>query len=504
MARELDNQSAAGVLELPEQPRRPIFLFTPDAPGLYRPINLRLFLTRGDRREILLISMAWILTCIFCVSFGWWCAANYVAYDTIFGFQVGDLAFTLFLPLPICLLWVLLWGYSWGAIPSYLATLTVALVSHMPVQWAILFACTNPITLAVYTIVYRALPVQLSLRRVGPILFFAIIGLLSAVFSAAGSFIWSHTNSVELSAVQIIDNWYDWWLNGFVTQVLIVGPILFFVFPVIERLKMNRVWTPTNVNMAKRNIIVLLGIVVASILLFCYLTLQLNESLFQTAIESGEITQLSEAFEETLQSNRAFYWVMGATLLLVVLLSFQFYRLWTNALADAKAEAESLARSDFLTGLKNRRAFFEFAVNIVEQAKRYNRPYVLSIVDIDHFKTVNDTWGHDKGDEVLKALSGVITGQIRSTDIVARFGGDEFILMMPETSIEQARISVERIREKVEELDLRGNDGEDIRLSISGGIACPSSTEDDLEVVMRKADDALYKAKENRRNRIEG
>lgn len=504
MARELDSQVTFEDTVLSEPGRKTMFLFTPDSPGLYRPINLRLFFTRGDRREILLISIAWILTCIFCMSFGWWCAANYVAYNTIFGFQIGDLAFTIFLPLPLCLLWVLLWGYWWGAIPAYLATLTVALVSHMPLPWAIVFACTNPITLAVYSIVYRALPVQLTFRRVGPILFFAIIGLLSAVLSAAGSFIWSHTNSVELNTVQLIDNWYDWWLNGFVTQVLFVGPILFFVFPFIEKLKKNKVWIPTSVKMAKRDIIVLLGLVIASILLFCYLTLQLNQSLFQAAIESGEITQLRAAFETTLQSNRAFYWVMGATLLLVLLLGFQFYKLWTNALADAKAEAEFLARTDFLTGLHNRRAFFEFAVNILEQAKRYNRPYVIAIMDIDHFKIINDTWGHDKGDEVLKAVSDVISEQIRTADIVARFGGEEFILMMPETRLEQARISVERIREKVEELILKGNDGEDIRLSISGGIACPSSIEEDLDVVIRKADDTLYKAKQNGRNRIEG
>lgn len=478
-----------------------MFLFTPDSMGLYRPINLSLFLKQGTKTEQLSLLITWLLSVIASIYLGW-ASVVYDWYRIPFSLGASDFTFTLYPPLPICLLWVMLCGYLWGAIPSYLSTLTLAIYTGMPIEWALLFAFSNPLGLAVFSIVYRALPIQTSLRKPGPIFFFTFICLFSAIISSAGSFIWSHTN--QLDSVLLFSIWQGWWFGGFVQQLFIVGPILFASVLMVDKLKEKKAWSPAIIQMTKRDISLLSGLVVVGVLLFIAFSLHLNHDLYNHAIESKNIERVINAYHTTLQSLDAVYWIMGITLALVVMLSVQFFILWTKALEDAKEEAELLARYDYLTGLYNRRAFFEFARAIDIQANRYERPYSLSLMDLDYFKSVNDNWGHDVGDAALKALSQVMIEQTREVDVLARFGGEEFVLLMPDTDLEQARITAERIRKGVENHTLRNKDGEAIQVTISSGLASQSLNKDNVEDVINRADEALYKAKESGRNKVEG
>src|SRR5262249_28839095 len=125
------------------------------------------------------------------------------------------------------------------------------------------------------------------------------------------------------------------------------------------------------------------------------------------------------------------------------------------------------------------------------------------LFDIDHFKQVNDRWGHPAGDEVLRELAGRAMRQVRSVDLVGRLGGEEFVVVMPETSLSGAIVVAERFRAAVasDPFVLRDN-GEQLSVTVSVGIAVTGEHEDSLEGLLKRADDALYAAKKSGRNRV--
>ena len=156
---------------------------------------------------------------------------------------------------------------------------------------------------------------------------------------------------------------------------------------------------------------------------------------------------------------------------------------------------EGRAFTDPLTGLANHRAFQERLQAEVGRAQRYGRPLALALIDVDHFKSINDLSGHAAGDRVLAALGTRLRALLRTDDVLARIGGDEFALLLPETDDAEARLVLERAREELERRPLV--DG--IRVRISAGI-CVLERAGDAETLMRLADGALYWSKEHGRN----
>lgn len=174
----------------------------------------------------------------------------------------------------------------------------------------------------------------------------------------------------------------------------------------------------------------------------------------------------------------------------------------TLELEDAKQKAEQQARTDVLTGLNNRRAFFERAERIDAQSRRYNHAYVLAMIDIDHFKLVNDTWGHEAGDDALKVVGQIIFKSLRETDILGRIGGEEFAVMLPETTVTEGALLVERLRKAIEDAKIQTSKGE-INVTISIGVAALEELNSSLDTVVANSDAALYLAKDAGRNRVE-
>jgi diguanylate cyclase (GGDEF)-like protein/PAS domain S-box-containing protein len=166
-------------------------------------------------------------------------------------------------------------------------------------------------------------------------------------------------------------------------------------------------------------------------------------------------------------------------------------------------ELEYLSRVDMLTGLMNRRALMEFLEQEAERAKRYKGELSLILCDVDYFKEINDTYGHSVGDRVLGLLGGLLREMVRKADMAGRYGGDEFLLVMPETDIGGARDFAERLRRQVEKASLQRASGEVIRFSLSFGIAGFQRGTDNTDTVISRADDALYKAKKEGKNRVE-
>ncbi|WP_051444988.1 sensor domain-containing diguanylate cyclase [Desulfocurvus vexinensis] len=159
-----------------------------------------------------------------------------------------------------------------------------------------------------------------------------------------------------------------------------------------------------------------------------------------------------------------------------------------------------LATHDSLTGAANRRQFMELAGRELLRTQRYPRPVSLLMLDIDHFKRINDTHGHPAGDEVLRALVACVGGALRGTDVLGRVGGEEFAVLLPETGEDSARQIAERIRSDVERLVVRYQELE-LRLTISIGMATTRGSLA-LDNLFKLADDALYEAKRTGRNRV--
>ena len=166
----------------------------------------------------------------------------------------------------------------------------------------------------------------------------------------------------------------------------------------------------------------------------------------------------------------------------------------------ARLHAEQLARIDPLSGLLNRRAFLEHAGPVWSTAHRSQRPLAAMMVDIDFFKGINDSHGHAIGDKVLQKISRLLAEFCRSGDILARWGGEEFVIVLPETSVEQATQLAERLRTKIAELKM-GSARNSFSVSASFGIAQRSGHKT-LDELIHEADEWLYRAKQAGRNRV--
>jgi diguanylate cyclase (GGDEF)-like protein len=176
----------------------------------------------------------------------------------------------------------------------------------------------------------------------------------------------------------------------------------------------------------------------------------------------------------------------------------------SNLLLEAVTEnLERVSLEDRLTGVGNRRSMETELARSHARAQRYSRPYALVLVDIDFFKKYNDYYGHQAGDEVLKQVAAALGDDLRETDAVFRYGGEEFLVLLPETEAARAREVAERLRQRIEALGVPHCRTESGCVTISLGIGCETvelDEPDPWDEVVRRADAALYRAKSSGRN----
>lgn len=219
--------------------------------------------------------------------------------------------------------------------------------------------------------------------------------------------------------------------------------------------------------------------------------------------ETGE-TQSGEEISTSSDGERRHFWVVQipqrdsrgeVVSLLGISTDFtEFYRL--------KEELARQATTDELTGVRNRRSLLETARQEFSRANRYGHPLSMLMLDIDHFKRINDGFGHDVGDKVLKAVADAFRRELRDSDVLGRLGGEEFGVLLPNTSSEGAVIVAERLRARVDALRIAGDWGEDITPKVSVGVACMQGATR-IEMVLKRADEAMYAAKAAGRNRVQ-
>jgi len=177
----------------------------------------------------------------------------------------------------------------------------------------------------------------------------------------------------------------------------------------------------------------------------------------------------------------------------------------TAELQSVLERVSALSLEDGLLGIGNRRALEIDLAHTHATAQRYGRRYSVVLFDVDHFKQYNDQLGHSAGDRILRSLTSALRSQLRAADRLYRYGGDELLLLLPETDLEGAHALAVRMVETVASQEIRASDGGDTTLTLSGGVAAldaGSGPGEDWEDVVQRADAALYRAKQNGRNNV--
>jgi diguanylate cyclase len=190
------------------------------------------------------------------------------------------------------------------------------------------------------------------------------------------------------------------------------------------------------------------------------------------------------------------------TLLFLVLLGLFNFSLYNLVLGSLIRRLESLSSTDQLTGLYNRRIVMERLEEEHARFQRSGQTYAVIMMDLDHFKKVNDTYGHSAGDDVLREVAQRLRQSVRSTDTLARMGGEEFLLLLPMNDIDGALVHAGRIRKRIAASPIATGSGS-IAVTLSLGVAEVFTKDNAAEVVVMRADAALYRAKAAGRNRVE-
>ncbi len=183
--------------------------------------------------------------------------------------------------------------------------------------------------------------------------------------------------------------------------------------------------------------------------------------------------------------------------------AFLIFRPLVKRVDTYAAQLEKLAHTDGLTGIDNYRSFMQKGVRELRRALRLGKPLCVCMLDLDHFKSINDQYGHHVGDLVLKRFSELVEQAKRIEDEFGRLGGEEFGVLLPHTKLSGALVVAERIRKTVETTPIRYNETDDLFITVSIGLAEANPKAHNLDSVINCADEALYRAKRNGRNRVE-
>lgn len=192
--------------------------------------------------------------------------------------------------------------------------------------------------------------------------------------------------------------------------------------------------------------------------------------------------------------------VLGIIILTILIEAVFVFRPMVTRVSNFANQVQHDANHDHLSGLLNRRAFYFLAEQAKAISLRNKRPYSALMIDVDHFKQINDTYGHEAGDLAIKHVSEILTQQSRESDIIARFGGEEFLILLLETDNRAAIIAGEKIRQALASSPLQFEQNS-IPMTVSCGVAATSSETTALDELIAKADKALYQAKQTGRNK---
>ncbi|MCZ4242152.1 diguanylate cyclase (GGDEF)-like protein [Alteromonas sp. I10] len=230
--------------------------------------------------------------------------------------------------------------------------------------------------------------------------------------------------------------------------------------------------------------------------------LQLAESDLLTPLHNIVGQYEKESLEKVNDLRNAQNVVLGIIILTILVEAFFIFRPMVAKVSRFATKLQRDANFDYLSGLLNRRAFQIVSQQAIAASHRYKRSLSVVMIDIDFFKRINDTHGHDMGDKAIKHVAKILKMSSRNADCVARIGGEEFVLLLPDTDRAGAFKLAEKLRDRISKNPLDVN-GKFIDITVSAGVSYVKEHHDTIESALSEADDALYKAKESGRNNVQ-
>ena len=403
-------------------------------------------------------------------------------------FTVG---FTFYPPVTIGVLLTLWLGPAFGATTAYVSTLASGLYAGLSLPRASFFALGTPIELLLLWFLLLILRVQPDLPRLRDWGLFASASLIAATASSVDIMLYNAAHRTALLEGQRL--WLGWILGDVFQMMVLVAPLLWIHGKQAQAFVREAVGVPAKREISTGRILILLVFVWATLGLLVLLGVRLLEQALD--IPDLAVTMSGDPLVPRLREMGLF---VGVFVVVLVITAMAL----TGALAGVGDQHRERSLRDDLTGCFNRRAFKRLFDREAERSAGLNRPMSLVFFDIDHFKGLNDLHGHSTGDSVLTSVARHATEILSAQELLFRWGGEEFLVLLSHTGREDARQFAERLRARIEEKVAVDGAPEDERVTISLGVASADPPDFDEIRLIRNADAALYQAKASGRNRV--
>jgi diguanylate cyclase (GGDEF)-like protein len=332
-----------------------------------------------------------------------------------------------------------------------------------------------------------------ELRRPRDVSRFVLVSLIAPVTASLAVLIWNVQQGLTPEAGLRI--WRGWVIGDMLQSLLVVAPLLHFPGPRVRAWIDRQFAAPPHYEVTYTRAASLAALTFSLIAFLVFFGIHM----LQESLEIGPrtVTESGQPLLPRLQEMQLFLGVLVAALTITA-------SVFSTVLARMGERQRRLSRRESLTGCFNRRAFYELFPREVERARRLGHGVSLVFLDIDHFKRINDRFGHETGDRVLQQLAARLRGTIRETDLLFRWGGEEFVILLSHTGAGEAIWLAERIRTSVAERPFAGADARKmIPVTVSVGTAGTADYPVDPDSLLARADSACYRAKERGRNRVE-
>ena len=404
-----------------------------------------------------------------------------------------ELPVTIYPPFVLSLLAAVWLGPTWGLVPAYAANLAGALVGGLGPVVALLFALAGALEVLIFWGSMVTLNISPELRRWRDLARFALVCLIAPITASLAVLIWNTAHGLDPEAGFRV--WKGWVFGDILQALLVVAPLLHLAGPRVRPWIDRQFATPPRYEVTYTRAALLAAVTFSLIAVLVFVGIYtLQESL---DLDATARTPSGELLVPRLREMQLYLGVLVAALTVAA-------SVFSTVLARMGERQRGLSRRESLTGCFNRRAFYELFPREVDRARRLGQGVAIVFLDIDHFKSINDRHGHETGDRVLQQLSARLLGIIRETDLLFRWGGEEFVILMPHTGPGEGPALGERIRAAVAERPFVASDSHpEVAVTVSLGVAGTAAWPIDPDALLARADAACYRAKEGGRNRVE-
>ncbi|MCG6922792.1 MAG: diguanylate cyclase [Acidobacteria bacterium] len=404
-----------------------------------------------------------------------------------------ELAVTIYPPFILSLLAAVWLGPTWGLVPAYTANLAGALVSGLDPVPAVLFALAGALEVLIFWGAMVTLNIDPDLKRRPDFVRFVGVSIIAPTTASLAILIRNSAQGLSLADGRLL--WMGWVIGDVLQALLVVVPLLYFTGPSVRAWIDRQFATPPRYEVTYTRAAIIAATTFALIAMLTFLGIYMLEDSLD--LDPLTLTRSGELLLPRLRDMEFF------VVMLVVVLTLTT-GLFSTVLGRMGERQRGLSRRESLTGCFNRRAFYELFPREVERARRLGQGLSLVFLDIDHFKRINDRFGHEVGDRVLQQLAARLQGTVRETDLLFRWGGEEFVILLGHTSAADAPTLAERVRAAVASRPfLDGDYPGPVPVTVSVGTTGTTRYPVDPDGLIARADAACYRAKAAGRNRVE-